>query len=187
MNRHLHAFRRSALLASIALACAGVAQAQTMSGSEHQAAKERIEADYKVAKAACNRLTGNAADICEAEAKGQEEVARAELEHRRSGRAEDARKVALAKADAAYEVAKERCDDRSGNDRDICMKEAKAVHTRMKNDAQAGSTQSAAARQDAVQDQRDADYKVALEKCDSLSGAAKSDCQNAAKARFGKS
>ena len=49
------------------------------------------------------------------------------------------------------------------------------------------SEKVAAARKDAVEDKRDADYKVAIEKCDSLSGAAKDTCVKDAKARYGKS
>lgn len=171
---------------SIALACAGLAQAQTMNPAEYGAAKDRIQADYKVDKAACDRLSGNPKDICQAEAKGKEKVALAELEQRRSGKAEDARKLALAKADAAYEIAKERCDDRKGNEKDVCMKEAKAAETRAKADAKAAE-KTGEVRKDAAEDKREADYKVAIERCDSLAGTAKSDCQTAAKARFGKS
>jgi len=43
------------------------------------------------------------------------------------------------------------------------------------------------AEDDASQAKRDADYKVAAEKCDALSGDAKASCSAAAKARFGKS
>ena len=184
MFKHSTAFPRVALL-SIALACGGVAHAQ-MKDSEYAAARDRVEAEYKTAKQACDRLSGNAKDVCQAEAKGQEKVAKAELQFRRSGRAEDQRKTMLAKADAAYEVAKERCDDFKGNERDVCMKEAKAAETRMKNDAkQVGA--SGKAQESAAKDQRDAEYKVAIERCDSMSGAAKDECQNAARARFGKS
>ena len=42
-------------------------------------------------------------------------------------------------------------------------------------------------RRDAIEDKRDAEYKVAVEKCDALSGSAKSACVQDAKARFGKS
>jgi len=42
------------------------------------------------------------------------------------------------------------------------------------------------ARQEATQDKRDADYKVAIEKCDALSGPAKSTCVSDAKLRYGK-
>ena len=62
-------FPRVALL-SIALACAGVAQAQ-MKDNEYAAARDRVEAEYKTAKQACDRLSGNAKDVCQAEAKGQ--------------------------------------------------------------------------------------------------------------------
>ena len=39
-------------------------------------------------------------------------------------------KVLVAKAESAYAVAKERCDDKSGNAKDVCVKEAKAVESR---------------------------------------------------------
>jgi hypothetical protein len=39
---------------------------------------------------------------------------------------------------------------------------------------------------DAGEDKRDADYKVAKEKCDALSGGAKDKCMADAKARYGK-
>ena len=42
------------------------------------------------------------------------------------------------------------------------------------------------ARMDASKDKRDADYKVAAEKCDALAGDAKSSCVASAKAHFGK-
>ena len=52
----------------------------------------------------------------------------------------------------------------------------------------AQSTQpTAEARKDALEDTRDADYKVAIEKCDSLSGAAKDTCVKNAKVKYGKS
>jgi hypothetical protein len=44
-----------------------------------------------------------------------------------------------------------------------------------------------AARKEASTDKRDADYKVAIEKCDALAGPAKDACVSNAKAQFGKS
>ena len=41
------------------------------------------------------------------------------------------------------------------------------------------------ARKDASDDKREADYKVALERCDSRAGDAKASCVSAAKSRFG--
>ena len=128
---------RLALL-PLALGLAGASFADNMSGAEYSAAKKQIKADYKVAKAACDKLDGNAEDICEAEAKGKEKIAEAELQHRRSATSANARKLALAKADADYEVAKERCDDSSGDAKDACMKEAEAAEARAKAEAKKG-------------------------------------------------
>ena len=50
----------------------------------------------------------------------------------------------------------------------------------------AANEKTAAARRDAAEDKRDADYKVAIEKCDSLSGTAKDTCVSNAKAKYGK-
>jgi hypothetical protein len=92
----------------------------------------------------------------------------------------------MAKADAAYDVAKEKCDDRKGNDKDVCVKEAKAAHTQATADAKANK-KVAEVRKDAADDKRDAAYNVAKEKCDGLSGDTKAQCLATAKARYGKS
>ena len=47
-----------------------------------KAEEDRIEADYKAAKAKCNSLKGNEKEVCEADAKGKERIAKAELENK---------------------------------------------------------------------------------------------------------
>ena len=42
------------------------------------------------------------------------------------------------------------------------------------------------AKKDAREDTRDAQYKVAVEKCDAMSGAAKDQCVKQAKVHYGK-
>jgi len=140
---------RVALL-SAALFCGVAAQAQqapmtpapltpqsALSTQQYSAQQDRIKADYKAARAACDKMSGNAKDICVEQAKGAEKVAEAELQYQRSGKPADATKVALAQAEAAYEVAKERCDDLKGADKDACVKDAKAAEARAKADAKA--------------------------------------------------
>ena len=64
-------------------ACAAGLMATTafaMTPSEHKAAKESISADYKMNKQKCDALKANAKDICVKEAKGAQDVAKAELE-----------------------------------------------------------------------------------------------------------
>jgi hypothetical protein len=73
-------------------------------------------------------MSGNAKDVCEKEAKGQEKVAKAELEAKRKGTPNAEYEVAKAKADAAYDVAKEKCDDQKGKEKSACKKQAKADH-----------------------------------------------------------
>jgi len=163
-----------------------VAQAATMAKADYKAGKERISAQYKADKAACDSLSGNAKDVCVQEAKGKEKVAKAELEYSYTGKANDQAKVQKARAESTYEIAKEKCDDQAGNNKDVCVKEAKAAKDKALADAKMVK-QVGDAKSDAVDDKRDADYKVAAEKCDALAGDAKSNCVAAAKAKYGKS
>ena len=103
----------------------------------------------------------------------------------------------IAHAQANYNVAIEKCDDLAGNRKDVCVKEAKAGLVKGKANAKvdrvaadtnrAAATKQAEARKDASADKRDAEYKVAIEKCDALAGPAKDACVSNAKAQFGKS
>ena len=176
---------RAALLASSMLALLPAAYAATMTKADYKAGKTRIGADYKTDKAACASQTANAKDICMQEAKAKDKVALAELEYGYTGKAADRNSVLVAKAESAYAVAKERCDDKSGNAKDVCVKEAKAVEIKALADAKMGK-QIREAKIDAAADKLDADYKVAIEKCDALAGDAKASCVAAAKAKFGK-
>lgn len=176
---------RLCALAACSLAIAGT-HAANLSKEEHAAAKTRIEADYKAARDACKSLSGNAKDVCVEEAKGNEKVQRAELDLRMSATADNREKLAKARAEAAYEVAEEKCDDLAGNPKDVCIKDAKAARTRTLADAKA-ARQSSEARGEAAEDKREAAYKAEAERCDALAGDAKSGCIAAAKARFGKS
>ena len=107
------------------------------------------------------------------------------MEYSYSGKPADQTKVLEAKAKSAYAVAKEKCDDKAGNDKKVCVQEAKAVETKALADAKM-SKQIGEAKKDASEEKRDADYKVAVEKCDALAGDAKAACVAAAKTKFGK-
>lgn len=162
-----------------------LAQAATMARSDYKAAKSRISATYKADKAACASFTANAKDVCIEQAKAKEKVARAELEYAYSDTTRNENKVLVAKAEATYAVAKEKCDDLSGNAKDVCVKEAKVVETQALADAKVGKKVNAAIT-DAAKDVTDAKYKAAAEKCESMSGDAKASCMANAKADAGK-
>lgn len=124
------------LTAAVALALA--TQAGAMTRDEYKAAEDRIEAEYKAERERCDGLAGNAKDVCQAEAKGKEKVAKAELEAQYKPSPRANAKVVEARADAAYDVARQKCDDLSGNAKDVCMKDAKAAHTAARSEAKRG-------------------------------------------------
>jgi len=182
MNKHFDLKTPLIVAAMLALP---VAQAATMAKADYTADKTRISAEYKTDKAACDAQKANAKDICVEEAKAKEKVARAELEYAYTGKAKDRTKALEAKAKADYAVAKEKCDDQTGNAKDVCVKEAKAVEVKALADAKMNK-EIGEAKKDDSEAKRDADYKVAAEKCDALSGDPKASCIAAAKTKFGK-
>ncbi len=174
-----------ALALALGFGLSGGAFAANMSKADYKAAQKRIDAEEKADKATCKSMSGNAKDICMKEANGKENVAKAELDAQYKPNSKSDYKVRKAKADAAYAVAKEKCDDMKGNEKQVCVKEAKAARTAARGDAKADK-KTVAARKDAKEDKRDADYAVAKEKCDTMSGAAKDKCVADAKARYSK-
>jgi hypothetical protein len=182
MNKNL-TFRTAVF--ALAVAGLGTAHAATMTKSEFHTTEERIEANYKSERKACQPLKGNTQDVCEKQAKAKQKVARAQLQADYSGELSDQTKLRLVKADTAYDVAQEMCDDKAGNAKDLCIKEAKAVQAKSRADTKMNEKISDA-QMDANQNKRDADYKVAAEKCDALAGDVKSTCIAAAKTQFGK-
>jgi hypothetical protein len=174
-----------ASLVVAALLALPLAQAATMSKVDYSSGKTRIGTDFKTDKAACASLAGNGKDVCVEEAKAKQKVARAELEYGYSGKPADQNQVRVAMAETTYAVAKERCDDKAGNAKSVCVREAKATETKALADAKLGK-EIGVARTDAVQEKRNADYKVELAKCDALAGSAKAACVTTAKANFGK-
>lgn len=173
------------------------ATAESISKEDYKAGKEKIEAAYKAEKAACSGFSDNRKDICIVQAKGTEKVSRAELEAVYKPDSRSRHDVLVAKAEAGYAVAKERCDDLAGNAKDVCVTEAKAAETAAKAEAKAqmktsdanakASEKSAEARVEATKDKTDAGYEVEKEKCDTFAGAVKDQCLDKAKQRFGKS
>ena len=169
----------------LGLAVPTLAIAVTMTSADYSAAKSKASADYKAAKAQCDTLKDNPKDVCIAEAKAAEKKAKAEAEAQYKNTDKARRDARIDAAEADYKVAKAKCGAMKGNEKDVCIKEAKATETKAKADAKA-SQKVATARQDAAEDKMEADYKVAKEKCDALSGAAKDQCVNNAKARYKK-
>jgi hypothetical protein len=169
----------------IGLTVPTLALAAAMTSSEYGAAKGQAAADYKAAKTRCDRVAGNAKDVCVAEAKAEEKKLRANAEAQYKNTDKARRDARIDSAEADYDVARARCGTKAGNDKDVCIKEAKTAEIKAKADANA-TEKVADARRGAADEKRDADYKVAVEKCDALAGAAKDSCVSNAKARYQK-
>ena len=182
-----------ALMLAMSFAFTGSALATTE--AEYKAAKNTISTNYKAAKDKCGSLKANAKDICMSEAKGVDKIAKAEAEVAYKPTPRNTEKVGIAKADAMYDTAKEKCDDLSANAKDVCVKDAKVAHTKAKDDAKivkvsmdtskSRSDKMADVKKDAGADEKQAMYKAANERCDALAGAPKDSCQNDAKVKYG--
>lgn len=191
---------------AISLGFSAGAIAENLTKEQYKSLEQGIATEYKAAKARCDSFSGNAKDICVAEAKGKEKVGKAELEHKYRPTIKTRYDMHVANAEADYAVALEKCDDKAGNAKDVCLKEAKAakIHAIADADAQMKTSKAGAvadeksesasatanatgveAHKDAEAAKRDADYKVAKEKCDALAGDTKERCIADAKARLG--
>lgn len=117
----------SAILAVTSLAFSAEAMAQSMSKSQYEATDKKNESLYKSAVVDCDSFADNAKDICMVAANGLKEIAKKELMARYKPSKKADYEVSIAKAEAEYAVAKEKCEDKTGNIKDICMNEAKAI------------------------------------------------------------
>jgi hypothetical protein len=175
----------SLLIAAGAMGTSATALADPITKDQYKATLKQIDADYKADKQNCAGQSGNARDICKAEATGKKNVAKADAEAAYKTTDKARTNAQIARADATYDVNKEKCDDQSGNAKSVCKKDAKAAYVKAKADAKAGLT-SRDARKDAATDANDAAYAAAKQRCDALSSDAKTKCQNDAKVRYGK-
>jgi len=174
---------RHLALAATAVLALGTAQAANFSKAVYDGAKTDVKATYQTERDACKPLTANAKDICVEQAKAHEKVALAQLEVNYSGSNKDEQKLSEARYEAAYAVAKEKCDDLAGNAKGVCVQEAKTARDKAKANLKLTKTVTAST-ETAIESHLKADYKLAREKCDALSGDPKDICVASAKARF---
>lgn len=171
------------LAAALGATQAGAATAEAKAA--YSQAKDRAALDYKAARAKCDVIAGNPKDVCIAEAKAArvhaEEVASATYKNTLKAYTQSRMKI----ASAYYDLDKVKCAALTGNEKDVCVSQAKATLIAAQADARADK-KTIEARNDARDDKRTAEYKVALEKCDAFAGAAKDQCVAAAKSQYGK-
>ena len=188
-------FKPQFLTAAMVTAMMFGSTASALTNADVKSENDRIAEQFSADKADCRDLKGNARDICMAKAKGTNSVLKAELDVRRNDTPKARYNLRIARAEAEYNVANEKCDDLAGHLKNVCVKDAKAALTAAKVDAKAdmkvgdlnrsADAKIAEARQDAAADKRDANYAAAKERCDRYSGDAKDRCIADAKSRYG--
>lgn len=94
----------------------------------------------------------------------------------------NAYKAAEDKAESDYKVAKDNCKSLKHNAKDICKEEAKVAQRRAELDATMQYQNTAKDVEHAKKKLADAEYDLAKERCDDMSGSQKSACKADAKA-----
>ena len=173
-------------MSAASIAATGYASAATAEAkATYKSANDTAAADYKMAKAKCDTLTDNKKDVCIAEAKAArvfvEANAKAQYKDTVSARTTATKDI----ADANYDVEKAKCGSQTGNAKDVCIKAAQVNKVAAVSNAKADK-KVVEARTDAREDKNTAEYKLAVEKCDAMTGAAKDACVASAKKQFGK-
>lgn len=178
-------FSMTTIAAALTATCfmAGAQAATSMTKRVYEGAQDDIKSIYKAAQDQCDNQSGNAKDICVVKAKSQQKVALAHLEYQYTGTEHNRLKLYEAQYEARYDVAKEQCDDLSGDAKDVCVREAKTTRDKAKASKKLDQKVTQAFN-DAEMAMAKADYKLAKEKCDALSGEKKDICEASLKSRY---
>lgn len=177
----------SPALIGVVLSAAAVSAGATTPEAKaaYRQANDAAVATYKADRARCDTITGNPKDVCVEEAKAARvrSVEEAGALYKNTLKAYTQSRLTIASAN--FDLDKVKCRALTGNDKDVCIQQAKATLIAAQADARADK-KAIEARTDARDDKRDAEYKVAREKCDAFAGAAKHSCVSAAKSQYGK-
>ena len=176
------------LLIGAALGWTGQAVAQPPAPDAklvYQQTMDGAETTYEAAKTRCDALAGIPHDICIADARAArvriEEEAGAAYKNTLAAYTQARMRI----ASAYYERDKARCGAAVGNDREVCQRQAKATLVATQADARA-DRKAIEARLDAQDVKIDAEYRVALQKCDANAGEVKEGCVSTVRTAYGK-
>lgn len=128
------------------------------------------------------KLEGNLEDVCKAEAKKARETAHGNAKAAHEGTTEARAEALEDTADAELTLAKQKCDRMTGNELDVCVKKAQFEHTQAVTTIDANKAVAEAA-DERHQEIHDAQYELAMEKCEGLQGDAQDNCEHNAKSR----
>ncbi len=104
-----------------------VAKEPPLTQQRFDAEVKRIELQYRADRDACRRLEGDPRDVCDAQARGKEDAAKAKLQARFEGTPDAILEAKAVTAEANYKVAREKCAALKGRAEDRCVVQAKAA------------------------------------------------------------
>ncbi len=99
-------------------------QRVAMSNADYVAAKRHLSTELQAAKVACSTQTTSRREVCVADAEGKDWIAKADLEVAYRSVPRSRADASLARADARFWVARERCDDLALPARTACREQA---------------------------------------------------------------
>jgi outer membrane protein OmpA-like peptidoglycan-associated protein len=112
---------------AVGMALGAQSMAAELSAADYAAAEKKIELDFSTAKAACAPLSGNAGKICMVEATGKEAIAKADLDAKNLPSPDALLQAQIARAEAGFALAKERCNDVTAADQAQCIQTAETA------------------------------------------------------------
>lgn len=108
----------------------------------YEAAKAGIARQFDADRKLCERLKGNAKEVCDAQATGKQKAELADLEARRKPDPDTVEAAKFATADANFDVAKAKCGALKGKAKARCIDEAKAARQAARRQARVEKVQA---------------------------------------------
>lgn len=159
----------------IAMLLAGAAGASFAAGNPDNTA-----ANYKADMAKCNSMTGSAKAVCTEEARAARAHATATAVAAGNKSQSEINKARISAVEADYGLARARCNEKSGDDKDDCLDAARKAHAGSVADVRAGrewsSTMGRSAAGTTATGAGEVKDAAALSKCEQMTGNSKSAC-----------
>jgi hyperosmotically inducible protein len=167
---------------SAAFASAYAADTKTDTAT-YRTMTQKADADYKLAAAQCKDMSGNARQLCMEEAKVVRARADLAAVTNYNNTVKERSKARSELVDADYALAKVKCADASGAEKDSCLSNARAVHTAALADVKADRNMQLASSAGtdsmspvARSTTTDATKSAAVDKCAQVAGSPNTGC-----------
>jgi hypothetical protein len=119
-------------LAGALVCAANAALAERTTAEAFRLEAHRITAEYHADRKACGPMRGNAKDICRAQTKAKRRIAMADAEAAFKDTDRARAHAHEVRAEQAYLVAKEKCDDQAGATKRDCRRAARGEMAKAK-------------------------------------------------------